>query len=100
MPEEQRSADQPYYAVERWLRDAFPKAVKPQPSGVSVDVRLYFRQKEGGRLWAGVALLDGAGERIENMPLDEPGALPWLLGVLCELGFEAAPKRRTKPLAE
>jgi hypothetical protein len=94
VPEE----SQPRYAVERWLREAFPNAVKPQPSGVSVDARLYFREKDGGRLWAGLALLDGNGGRVANMPLDEPDALPWILEILCELGFTTAPRLRTKPL--
>ena len=31
------------------------------------------------------------------MPLADPPSLPWLLGVMCELGFEAAPRVRTRP---
>lgn len=85
------------YKVERQLRVMFPRVVKPQRSGVSVDLRLYFREKPDGDLWGGLALLNEGGEIAENMPLADKPSLPWLLGVLCELGFEAAPRLRTKP---
>lgn len=86
-----------YYKVERQLRTAFPDAVKAQPSGASVDVRVYFREKPDGSLWGGLALLDESGARLENMPLADPPSLPWLLRVLCDLGFDVAPRLRTKP---
>jgi hypothetical protein len=87
-----------YYKVDRQLRQAFPIALKPQPSGVSVDARLYFREKPNGDLWGGLALLDDEdGEIIEQMPLADPTGLMWLLGVLCKIGFDAAPEERTKP---
>jgi len=96
-PDDETTAGHPKYKVERQLRAAFPSTLKPQRSGASVDVRLYFREKPDGSLWGGLALLDDRGEIAENMPLDSPGALPWLLGVLCDLGFEAAPRKRTQP---
>jgi hypothetical protein len=93
-----------YYKVERLLRDTFPNALKPQKAGVSVDVRLYFRERDDGHLWGGFAFLDAGGKLVDfgpfrQLPLDKPPAVPWLLGILCELGFEAAPRfrRRRRP---
>jgi hypothetical protein len=90
-------APEAYYKVERQLREAFERALKAQRSGASVDVRVYFREKPGGELWGGLALLGEDGRIIDNMPLADPPSLPWLLGVMCELGFEAAPRVRTQP---
>lgn len=88
----------PKYKVERQLREAFPRAQKPQRSGVSVDLRVYFREKPNGDLWGGLALLDPNGRILENMPLDSPEGLRWLLSdVLCDVGFAAAPADRTAP---
>lgn len=91
-----------YYKVERLLRDTFPQALKPQKAGVSVDVRLYFRERADGHLWGGLAFLDGDGKLVDfgpfrQLPLDKAPAMKWLLGVLCDLGFDAAPEHRTKP---
>jgi len=73
----------------------------PQPSGVSIDVRVYFREKPNGDLWGGLALLTEDGEIAENMPLDSKEGLQWILRhVLCDVGFEAAPRLRTKPRAD
>jgi len=89
-----------YYKVERQVRERFPEAMKAQRSGVSVDLRLYFREKSGHARWGGLALLAPDGTIIENMPLADEASLPWLLEVICELGFEAAPQHRTKPLED
>lgn len=102
MSAEEQARPDAYYKVERLLREKFPDAAKPQPSGVSVDVRLYFREKPEGDLWCGLAFLDEDGHMMDfgefrALPLKDPPSLPWLLEVLCELGFEAAPRRRTKP---
>lgn len=91
-----------YYKVERLLRDKFPDALKPQKAGVSVDVRLYFRERDDGHLWGGISFLDADGKLVDfgpfrQLPLDKAPALPWLLGILCELGFDAAPQLRTRP---
>lgn len=91
-----------FYKVERLLREKFPEALRPQKAGASVDVRLYFRERDDGHLWGGLAFLDSEGKLVDfgpfrQLPLDSASALPWLLGVLCELGFEAAPKTRTRP---
>lgn len=99
-PKPPKSISDAYYKVERQLRAAFPDAMKPQRSGTSVDVRLYFREKPDGALWGGLALLGEDGRIIDNMPLADPPSLPWLLGIACELGFEAAPRVRTKPRDE
>lgn len=96
-PKPLNEVSEAYYKVERQLRAAFPDAVKPQRSGASVDVRLYFREKPDGSLWGGLALLGDDGRIIDNMPLADPPSLPWLLGIACEIGFEAAPRVRTKP---
>lgn len=90
-----------YYKVERQVREAFPEAFKAQKSGVSTDLRLYFREKEeNGRrvLWGGLAILGEDGKIVANMPLADEASLPWLVEVVCELGFAAAPERRTEPL--
>ncbi len=87
-----------YYRVERQVRDAFPGVLKAQRSGVSVDSRLYFREKQGGARWGGLALLGLDGKIVDNMPLADESSLPWLLEVICELGFAAAPEHRTEPL--
>lgn len=100
-PADDQDPDVPYpkYKVERQLRDTFPRARKPQRSGVSVDVRLYFREKPTGELWGGLAVLDEDGKILENMPLDSPAGLRWLLAdVLCDVGFAAAPSDRVDPL--
>lgn len=96
-PQPPPGGSEAYYKVERQLRDAFDGALKAQRSGASVDVRVYFREKPGGELWGGLALLGEDGRIIDNMPLADPPSLPWLLGVMCELGFEAAPRVRTQP---
>jgi hypothetical protein len=89
---------EPHYKVERQLRDGFPRARKQQPSGVSVDLRIYFRENRDGTLWGGVGMYDESGDRIEYMALDSKEGLQWLLrDVLCDVGFEAAPRERTKP---
>jgi len=91
---------EPHYKVERELRDAFPRARKRQPSGVSVDLRIYFREDPDGTLWGGVGMYDESGDRIEYMALDSKDGLRWLLSdVLCDVGFRAAPRERTKPRA-
>ena len=88
----------PKYKVERQLRAEFPKVAKPQRAGVSIDVRVYFREKPNGDLWGGLALLSEDGEIAANMPLDSKKGLQWILrDVLCELGFDAAPGLRTRP---
>jgi hypothetical protein len=88
----------PYYKVERMLRASFPSALKSQPSGGSVDLRVYFREKPSGEMWAGLALLDSeSGEVIEQMPLADQTSLRWMLGIVCDLGFDAAPRARSKP---
>jgi hypothetical protein len=86
-----------YYKVERQLRAMFPRALKPQRAGASIDVRVYFREKPDGALWGGLALLGEDGHIVDNMPLADPPSLPWLLNVMCELGFDAAPRVRTRP---
>jgi putative transcriptional regulator len=92
---------QPKYKVERQLRETFPKVAKPQRSGVSVDLRVYFREKPSGDLWGGLALLNEDGEIAENMPLDSKEGLQWILEhVLCEIGFDAAPEMRTRPRSD
>ena len=96
-PEPPSEVPEAYYKVERQLRAALPQALKAQRSGASVDLRLYFREKPDESLWGGLALLDEDGRIIDNMPLADPPSLPWLLGVMCELGFEAAPRVRTQP---
>ena len=94
--ESSHDAPEAYYKVERQLRATFPAALKPQRSGASIDVRVYFREKPDGSLWGGLALLGNDGRVVENMPLADPPSLPWLLNVMCELGFDAAPRVRTK----
>lgn len=50
-----------YYKVERQLRATFPTALKPQRSGASIDVRVYFRESRvvrygaDSRYWARMA---------------------------------------------
>ena len=88
-----------YYKVERQLRSIFPTALRRQRSGASIDVRVYFREKPDGSLWGGLALLGDDGRVIENMPLADPPSVPWLLNLMCELGFDAAPHVRTKSRA-
>jgi hypothetical protein len=99
-PEAPAGGEEAYYKVERQLRERFPDAVKPQRSGVSVDVRVYFREKPDGSLWGGLALLDDDGHIMVNMPLADPESTPWLLNVMCEIGFDAAPRLRTTPRAD
>lgn len=94
--EPSQDAPEAYYKVERQLRAMFSTALKPQRSGASIDVRVYFREKPDGSLWGGLALLGDDGRVVENMPLADPPSLPWLLNVMCELGFAAAPRVRTK----
>jgi hypothetical protein len=92
---------EPHYKVERQLRDGFPHACKRQRAGVSVDLRVYFREDRDGTLWGGVGMYDEAGNRIEYMALDSMEGMQWLLSdVLCDVGFQAAPRERTKPRAE
>lgn len=92
---------EPHYKVERELREGFPRARKRQPSGVSADLRIYFREDRDGKLWGGVGMYDESGDRIEYMALDSKAGLQWLLkDVLCDVGFEAAPRERTKPRTE
>lgn len=89
--------DPAYYKVERQLRERFADVVRPQRSGASIDVRVYFREKPDGSLWGGLVLLGEDGRVEENMPLADPPSIPWLLNVMCELGFDAAPRLRTVP---
>ena len=89
-----------YYKVDHQLREAFPIALKPQPSGLSAGRRAPLLPEKSPAATSGVvfALLDDEdGDIIEQMPLADPSGLKWLLGVLCNIGFDAAPEERTKP---
>jgi hypothetical protein len=80
-----------------------PQAVTRQRSGVSFDVRLYFREdSKDGHLWAEVAFIDRETGKLINtpktaLPLDRPAAVPEFFGDIAERGFEMARKLRTQP---
>jgi hypothetical protein len=76
---------EPHYKVEKQLRSGFPRARKRQRSGVSVDLRIYFREKPDGSLWGGVGMYSDDGERIEYMALDSRAGLEWLLSEVCAM---------------
>lgn len=89
------------YKVVRLLDDLMPLAVTPQKSGVSFDVRLYFREDpHDGHLWGEVALIDRDTGKLINtpetaLPLACPEDFSQYLRYIVDRGFSMAIEMKT-----
>jgi hypothetical protein len=95
--------DRRRYKVVRLLDELMPIAATPQRSGVSFDIRLYFREDSNDRhLWAEVAFIDRDTGKLINtpetaLPLDRPAAVSEFFNDIAERGFQLARQLRTEP---
>jgi hypothetical protein len=90
------------YKPDRILREEMPELVKPQKSGCSITVRLYFRAdgKAQGPSWIDDEtgkLIKGDPERNGGILFSEPEHTAAWLGKLVAAGVELAHEKKTEP---
>lgn len=90
------------HKVVRLLDELLPDAATPQDSGVSFDIRLYFRENPDGSHWAEVAFIDRATGKLlhtgqSTLPLSGTDVVSWYFGEIAKRGFPMAVERRKRP---
>ena len=90
------------HKVVRLLDELMPSAATAQRSGVSFDVRLYFRENPDGSQWAEVAFIHRATGKLmhtgeSTLPLSGTGVVSWFFGEIAKRGFPMAVDQRTVP---
>lgn len=90
------------HKVVRLLDELLAEAATPQDSGVSFDLRLYFRENRDESQWAEVAFIDRETGKLlhtgdRTLPLSGPKVVSWYFGEIAERGFPMAVERRKRP---
>jgi len=86
-------------AVDRWLDEILPEAMRPTPTGARLDLRLYFHTEEHGTPpWLSIAVIGPDGRQVgESLPINEPEGIGPYFGLLAGKAYPVAAAKRTKP---